>query len=321
MESAARQTPSPLEPTHRASQSRRAGIPEPLDTRVIDPIVRRALEEDCGRPLDESQRFGDVTSDSVIPADRRARARLVSKARGVVAGLDVFARVFTLCDPAAKVELAVRDGARVEDREVLARVEGRARALLVGERTALNFVQRLSGIATLTARYVERAGGRARILDTRKTTPNLRVFEKHAVRAGGGENHRIGLFDEAMVKNNHLDLSGKDLRELLTELRRKVGPELVITAEARDEREALDAANGGADVILLDNLAIERMTSLCPRLRAAAGSRKLEIEASGGITLDNLDAVSKSGVDRISIGALTHSAPALDLSLYLEPLS
>lgn len=279
----------------------------------------RALEEDCGRRPDGSYVFGDATSDGAIPVDRIAKARLVAKADGVLAGLDLFARVFELCDPTVRIERLARDGARTAPKQELLRMVGRARALLVGERTALNFIQRMSGTATLTSRYVERAGGRARILDTRKTTPGLRVLEKYAVRCGGGENHRFGLFDEAMVKNNHLDLAGKDLTALLVELRSKVGDGFVITAEARDEAEALAAVAGGADIVLLDNLSVPRMAALCPRLRAAAGARKVEIEASGGITLANVDEVAASGVDRISIGALTHSAPALDLSLYLEP--
>lgn len=281
-----------------------------------------ALEEDCGRRPDGSYVFGDVTSDGAIPAERLAKAKLVAKADGVLAGLDVFARVFELCDPGVRIERLAADGQRIAPKQELLRLVGRARALLVGERTALNFIQRMSGTATLTAQYVSRTAGRARILDTRKTTPGLRVLEKYAVRCGGGENHRIGLYDEAMVKNNHLDLAGKDLALVLRELRAKLGDDFVITAEARDESEAVAAVAGGADIVLLDNLTVSRMQALCPTLRAqraAQGPRKLEIEASGGITLANVDAVAASGVDRISIGALTHSAPALDLSLYLEP--
>lgn len=309
-------------PTHALpARAPRIGLPEPLAAAQIDPVVLQALEEDCGRRPDGSGAFGDVTSDTAIAADRRARARLVAKADGVLAGLDVFARVFELCDREVRIERAARDGQRVAPQQELARLVGRARALLVGERTALNFVQRMSGTATLTAQYVARAGGRARILDTRKTTPGLRRFEKYAVRCGGGENHRFGLHDEAMVKNNHLDLAGKDLTAVLRELRAALGDDFVITAEARDEAEALAAVAGGADVVLLDNLPAARMHALCPRLRAARAPRRLEIEASGGITLANVDAVAACGVDRISIGALTHSAPALDLSLYLEPIA
>jgi nicotinate-nucleotide pyrophosphorylase (carboxylating) len=220
------------------------------------------------------------------------------------------------------VQLCVDDGARVAPATVVAELTGPARALLVGERTALNLVQRLSGIATLTARFVEACaatGSRTRVLDTRKTTPGWRALEKHAVRCGGGENHRFGLFDEAMIKNNHVDLGRREVNALVGALRTR-HPDLRITAEARDEREALGAIAGGADVVLLDNFAPEVLSALCPKLRAAARgrARPLELEASGGVTLANVARFAASGVDRISIGALTHSAPALDLSLRLE---
>lgn len=299
----------------------RVGLPPRLTCEQIDAVVLPALDEDRFGPGRSGS--GDITSDNVVPAAARARARLVCKASGRLAGLDVFARVIEICDPAARTELLARDGDRIESRQVLARFEGRARALLLAERTALNLIQRMSGTASATALYVERCGGRARVLDTRKTTPNLRTFEKYAVRCGGGENHRFGLFDEAMVKNNHLDLAGRGLREVLIDLRRTLGPAVRITAEARDEAEALAGVEGGADVVMLDNFSPERMRAACHKLRGAAAAlgRTLEIEASGGITLDKIAAVAECGVDRISIGALTHSAPALDLSLYLEPCS
>ena len=205
--------------------------------------------------------------------------------------------------------------------DIVAEVEGLARALLTAERIGLNFIQRMSGIATLTARFVSLAEGRARILDTRKTTPGLRVLERYAVRCGGGENHRFGLFDEAMVKENHIELAGRPLVEVLTSMRSELGPGVRITSEARDRAEAEDGVRGGADVVLLDNMSPATMSELCPVLRALASERgrPVELEASGGIDLTTLAAVSASGVDRISIGALTHSAPALDLSLDLEP--
>jgi nicotinate-nucleotide pyrophosphorylase (carboxylating) len=277
----------------------------------LDRRLRAALDEDLGP--------GDVTTDTLVPADVRTRARLIARAHGIVAGLGAFARVFELLDSSARVQLALDDGARVAPDTVVAEVAGRARALLSGERTALNLVQRLSGIATLTARFVEACAGRVRVLDTRKTTPGWRALEKHAVRCGGGESHRFGLFDEAMVKNNHVDLVRRDLVALVGALRAR-HPALRITAEARDEREALAAIAGDADVVLLDNFAPEALAALCPRLRVAARgrARPLELEASGGITLANAARFAASGVDRVSIGALTHSAPALDLSLRLE---
>jgi len=299
----------------------RCGLPAPLTTEEIDAVVRPALDEDRLGP--ERKGAGDITSDNVVPAGARARARLVCKASGRLAGIDVFARVVQLCDPTARAEVAARDGDEVRPGQVLAQFEGSARALLGAERTALNLIQRMSGVATVTARYVERCAGRARVLDTRKTTPNLRVFEKYSVRCGGGENHRFGLFDEAMVKNNHLDMAGRGLVGVLADLRQAVGQGVRLTAEARDEQEALDAASGGADVVLLDNMTPERMAALTPRLREASAraGRRLEVEASGGITLETIGAVAQCGVDRISIGALTHSAPAMDLSFYLEPLA
>jgi len=279
----------------------------------VERLLRAALEEDLGS--------GDATSEPILSAEARARAQLVAKSRGVAAGLGVFVRVFELLDRDVRSQLFVADGGRVCEGDVLAELTGRARALLAGERTALNFVQRLSGIATLTARFVAASGGLVRILDTRKTTPGLRRLEKHAVRCGGGTNHRFGLFDEAMLKGNHVDLAGRDLSELVSVLRARHGAEFRITAEARDEREALAAIRGGADVVLLDNFAPAALAELCPRLRAAAAgrARPLELEASGGVTLANVAEFAAARVDRLSIGALTHSAPALDFSLRLEP--
>jgi nicotinate-nucleotide pyrophosphorylase (carboxylating) len=284
----------------------------PLAHEDIDAALRRALEEDLGD--------GDRTSEVAVSEDRRARGRLLAKERGLLCGLDVFRRVFELLDPRVEIRAQARDGEELRPGRELVEIRGRARALLAGERTALNFVQRMSGIATRTARFVERVGAGVSILDTRKTTPGLRVFEKYAVRCGGGVNHRFGLYDEAMLKDNHLDLAERGAVELLQELRSQHGPKLVIHCEARDDREALDAVRGGADVVMLDNMQVATMSALCPRLREAAraAGRAVEIEASGRITLENVAAVAASGVDRISVGSLTHSSPALDLSLVLE---
>jgi nicotinate-nucleotide pyrophosphorylase (carboxylating) len=297
----------------------RIGLPPPLSIEEIDRFVRPALAEDRGG--------GDLTSITAVPDKVRARARLLAKSDGVVAGLAVFARTFDLCDPTAKIHLAKKDGAAIQRGDELANVEGSARALLGAERTALNFIQRLSGIATLTARCValaRTAGPRpARVLDTRKTTPNLRLLEKYAVRCGGGENHRFGLYDEVMVKENHIEMAGRTIVEVLRDLRKAIGPSVRITSEARDEREAISGVEGGADVILLDNMTTAELTRLCPILRRIAEGRghSIEIEASGGIDERTIAAFAKTGVDRLSVGALTHSAPALDLSLELEPIS
>ncbi len=314
----------------RVPYSRRAGPPEPLPAGLVDLLVSRALREDVGT--------GDVTSEATVPAGARARARLVSKASGRIAGLAVFRRAFELCDPSCRFEALVTDGNSIEPGDEVARVEGGAYALLTAERTALNFVQRMSGIATLTRLFVDAVereagahgndGGRdalagpVRILDTRKTNPGLRPFDKFAVRCGGGENHRYGLFDEAMVKNNHVDLAGRPLEDVVRDLRLRCGDRFVITSEARDEAEAEAGVRGGADVVLLDNMSPERMSALVPKLRglAAGRGRSLELEASGGVDLATISRIARTGVDRISIGALTHSAPALDLSLRLESL-
>jgi nicotinate-nucleotide pyrophosphorylase (carboxylating) len=280
----------------------------------LERALAAALAEDLGP--------GDVTSETLVPEAARARGRLIARAGGVLAGGALCARVFALLDPGVRVERRVADGSALASGDVVLELEGRARALLAGERTALNLVQRLSGIATLTARFVA-AARPVRVLDTRKTTPGLRALEKYAVKCGGGENHRFGLYDEAMVKNNHLELARSDLGTLLAALRARHGNTLCITAEARDEREALAAVSGDADVVLLDNFTPAALEALCPRLRAAARgrARPLELEASGGITLENASEFARSGVDRISVGALTHSAPALDLALRLEPLA
>jgi nicotinate-nucleotide pyrophosphorylase (carboxylating) len=285
---------------------------DPLDLTQLEPLLVSALEEDLGG--------GDVTSAATVAAGTPARGALIAKSSGVVAGLGVFGRVFELCDDDARVQLLGSDGDAVQPGAILAIVEGDGRALLAGERTALNFVQRLCGIATLTRAYVVAAGGGARVLDTRKTTPGLRALEKYAVRCGGGENHRFGLYDEAMIKDNHVDLSGSDVGRLVAELRAVHGEGLRITAEARDADEALAAAAAGADVVLLDNLSAAELSELCPRVRAAAESagHGVELEASGGVTLATMSAIAASGVDRVSVGALTHSAPGLDLSFAVE---
>lgn len=286
-----------------------------LPSTTLERVVVAAIAEDLGT--------GDLTSESAISEGTRARARLVAREDGVLAGLPVFEHVFTHCDPNARFSANASDGERVQrDREV-ATVEGSARALLLAERTALNFIQRMSGVATATARLVELGEGRVRVLDTRKTTPGLREFEKYAVRCGGGENHRFGLFDQVMIKENHIDLSGKDVESLTRAVRDSVGGDVIMTVEARDGDEARAALRGGADVLLLDNMSPAVLGELIPALRQLSkevGS-EVQLEASGGIDVTNFADYSRCGLDRISVGALTHSAPSLDFSLYLEPLS
>lgn len=305
-------TPSPLPPP-------RSGRPPALEAALVERLVRAALEED--------RAAHDVTS-SVVPSAARARARLVAKAPGVLAGIDLFVRAFRICDPDARVELLRGDGetvgSAIESDEPIATVVGDARALLAAERTALNFLQRASGIATATALVVEAArtaSASVRILDTRKTTPGLRALERYAVRCGGGENHRFALDEEVLVKENHIALAGRPIEALVAELRRTVGDGVRVTVEARSSEEARAAVAGGADVVLLDNQGTERLRAMVVELRALAAERPrpLELEASGGVDATNVAEIAATGVDRISIGALTHSAPALDLALYLEP--
>jgi nicotinate-nucleotide pyrophosphorylase (carboxylating) len=265
-------------------------------------VIADGLAEDVGD--------GDVTTLATVPADRRAEGVLRLKAPGVVAGLDAFAAVFAALDPAVAVEATIADGERIDEvpRDV-ARIAGPARAILAGERLALNLLQRMSGIATTTRRFVDAIEGTgAVVLDTRKTAPGLRVLDKRAVVLGGGTNHRQGLFDAILIKDNHIAVAGGVERAV--ELARAAAPGLTIEVEARTEDEVRQAVSARADIILLDNMDP-------PALRRAVDfiDRRALTEASGGIDLDTVRAAAESGVDRISVGALTHSVRALDLSL------
>ena len=291
----------------------------------LDEVLRRALAEDLGMEVragtpTEDLVQQDVTTRTAVGEGVAGRATLIAKEAGVFAGGSAFERILRMLDPDARVDAMVRDGQLIVPGDIVLHARGDARALLVAERTALNLVQRMSGIASRTRAAVERVEGtRASILDTRKTAPGLRYLDKYAVRVGGGVNHRIGLFDEAMVKENHIDLSGRSVETLLADLRADLGAGFTITCEARDGVEAEAAVRGGADVVLLDNMTPSELSALIPTLRALAEERgrPVALEASGGITLDTLPAVAETGVDRISMGELTHSPPALDLSLQL----
>jgi nicotinate-nucleotide pyrophosphorylase (carboxylating) len=268
-------------------------------------LVDRALEEDVGS--------GDVTTEATVAADARARARVVQKAPGVIYGLDAAEAVFRKLDPDCDVRRGPEGEWREAGAEVLA-VEGSARALLTGERTALNFLQRLSGIATLTARVVRQTLGGARILDTRKTTPGLRGLEKAAVAAGGGTNHRTGLFDAFLIKENHIAAAGGIGAAVAAA--RDFRPDLPVEVEVRDFDELDQALQAGAERVLLDNMTPEQIASAVERTAGRA-----QLEASGGVTPDTVSVYATiNGLDYVSIGALTHSAPALDLSLLLEAL-
>ncbi|HEX2123189.1 MAG TPA: carboxylating nicotinate-nucleotide diphosphorylase [Thermoanaerobaculia bacterium] len=266
---------------------------------MFEDIVRRAFAED----------LPDITSEAIFdPADRGA-ARFLVKGEGVIAGLAVIESVFRTLDPTAEVALQRDDGDTVQPGDIVAEVSASVIALLSGERTALNLVQRASGIATTTRRYVDAVRGtRAKIHDTRKTAPGLRALDKYAVRAGGGENHRIGLHDMFLVKNNHVDRAGS-IAAAVERIRARKMPQPIMI-EVRDMRELDEALALGPDFILLDNMPVADLRAAVER---TAG--RVPLEASGGITLDSVRAVAETGVDRISVGALTHSVQALDISM------
>ena len=275
-------------------------------------LIDLALAEDIGS--------GDVTSLYFIPEERRACAFVAVRKDGVVSGVELAARVFSTADPSLVVEILISDGSRVAAGALLIRVEGSARSILTAERTALNFLQHLSGVATLTARYVEQVKGtRARILDTRKTTPGYRLLEKNAVRDGGGTNHRLGLYDRAMVKDNHLVAEGgtEAIQAAIDQLKSdSPGVEVELEADSIEQVRTFLAMDG-VDFILLDNMSLEELRAAV-EMRGERG--KPQLEASGGVTLETLREIAETGVDFISIGALTHSAPALDVGLDFETL-
>jgi nicotinate-nucleotide pyrophosphorylase (carboxylating) len=278
----------------------------PLPPLLYEPLVRRALREDLGRA-------GDLTTDAIVSPGTRVRASLVARAAGRIAGLDVAAAVFRLLDPAVEVEMHARDGDDVVAAATLARATGPARAILTAERVALNFLGRLSGIATATREAVAAAAPHgARIVCTRKTTPGLRALEKYAVRAGGGHNHRFGLDDGVLIKDNHRALAG-GLAAAVERARAAAGHMVRIEVEV-DSLEELDEALAlGVDAVLLDNFGLDALREAVRRAKGRAVT-----EASGGISPGDVAAVAATGVDLISLGWLTHSAPALDVALDVE---
>ena len=275
-----------------------------LDPADYHDVVCRALEEDMGG--------GDVTTNAIVPKSARARGVFLVKADCVVAGLDVAVDAFRHLDPAIRVTLFKRDGDRCRGGEEIAEITGSAAALLTAERVALNFLQRLCGIATRTREFVDRAGGLI-VLDTRKTTPMLRALEKYAVRAGGGTNHRAGLFDAVLIKDNHIRIAG-GVRAAIDKMR-LAEPARPIEIEAQTLAEVDEALGCGVDIVLVDNLGTEDVRE---SVRRAHGRAKIEV--SGGITLDRMRELAATGADFVSVGALTHSAPAIDISFEIEPI-
>jgi nicotinate-nucleotide pyrophosphorylase (carboxylating) len=290
-----------------------AAGPPPLLPLLYEPLVRRALEEDLGLA-------GDLTTDAVVPPSLRAAGRIVARAAGRVAGLEVAAAAFRLLDPAVEIDFLAADGDDVPAGATLAVVRGPARPILAAERTALNFLGHLSGVATATrdlVAAVAAAGGvasGARVVSTRKTTPGLRALEKYAVRAGGGADHRFGLDDAVLIKDNHRAAAG-GVRPALERARGRVGHLVKVEVEVDTLEQLAEALDAGADAVLLDNMPLDTL-----RQAVALARGRALTEASGGITRATAAAVAATGVDLLSVGWLTHSAPALDVALELEPL-
>jgi nicotinate-nucleotide pyrophosphorylase (carboxylating) len=280
-----------------------------MDDRVRD-VVARALAEDLGD--------GDVTSETTVPGDARGRARIVQKQPGVVFGLDVVAEAMRQCGVEDVDKLMVEGQWREEVPAEVALAAGPATGLLAAERTALNFLGHLSGVATLTARFVEAvAGTGARILDTRKTTPGLRELEKAAVAAGGGRNHRMGLYDAILIKENHIALAGGLAKAVYKA--RGSHPDMAVEVECRNLDEVAYALGTGADILLLDNMDTGALRKAVGLRDTSGGAKPPSLEASGGVDLETVRSIAETGVDFISVGALTHSAPTLDFSLLIEP--
>ena len=280
-----------------------------LSEKQFSAIVDLALEEDVA--------YGDVTSETLIPPELQGKASVLIKARGILAGIDVARVVFLSVDPLLKIKVLIKDGAEVKPGDIAATISGRLISILKAERVALNFLQRLSGIASQTAQYVAKTkGGAAKIVETRKTTPGLRVLEKYAVRMGGGQNHRAHLGDALLIKDNHLAALralGISLKDIVVKAKQNTPAGMTIEVEVTTAEEAIEVARVGVDMIMLDNMSPDEMRhtiSLLPK--------GVKTEASGGITLENIEAVVATGVDIISIGALTHSSKAMDISLEFE---
>jgi len=291
--------------TDRGARAAPGGRPDDV-VEAARPLIELAVAEDIGP--------GDATSEAILPADLRLHARIVAKRPGVVAGLPIAEAVFQRVDPALRFVAHVRDGDRVEAGDLVAEVVGPGRGMLAAERIAVNFLQHLSGIATLTRSFVEAvAGTGATILDTRKTHPGYRLLEKYAVRMGGGQNHRMSLSDMLLIKENHIEAAGSITQAVGRA--RAAHPELPCEVEVRDLDELREALELDLDRVMLDNMDFDEM-----RAAVALAGGRVKLEASGGVTLERVVAVAETGVDYISVGALTHSAPALDLSMVVSRL-
>lgn len=281
-----------------------------LPSEYIERIIEVALKEDLG--------LGDVTSETLIPCELQGKASILIKEEGVIAGTQIAEGVFHQIDRSLEVKIQIKDGTPVKVGEIAMNISGNVQSILKGERVALNFLQRLSGIASTTAKYVAEVKGLGvDIADTRKTTPGLRLLEKYAVRIGGGRNHRLDLSDAILIKDNHiaaLHTLGMSFKEIVAKAKQFAPPKIKVEVEATTVQEAMAALEAGAKIILLDNMSTGEMTRAVDQIAGRA-----EVEASGGVNLKNVRAVAKTGIDFISVGALTHSYKALDISLELEP--
>ncbi len=283
-----------------------------LDPNVLFNMASAFLGEDIGR--------GDVTTQATVRPSVRGRGRFLAKQPLVVAGLEVAEAIFSNLEPGMELEAFVYDGERAAEGQEFARIEGLAQVLLMGERTALNLIQRMSGIATVTRRYVDAIDGtRAQVVDTRKTAPGLRMLDKYAVLIGGGRNHRFGLDDGCLIKDNHIALAG-GIREAMTRAQQSMSHLLRIEIEVGSIDDLREALQCGADAILLDNMSPERLREAVELVRSEPGGDDILLEASGRITLENIRSYAETGVDLVSVGALTHSAPAADISFKIVPM-
>ena len=275
---------------------------------MLEDLVERALDEDLAG--------GDITTDPLIPPHTKGKASFMIKAPGILAGIDIARLVFMKVDPFLKFSILIQDGSKVKPGDIVATVEGDVPGILKGERTALNFLQHLSGIATLTSLFVEAVKGLpVKILDTRKTVPGLRILGKYAVSMGGGRNHRLNLGDMVLIKDNHIAIlrrQGLSIGNIVRQARNKTPQDIKIEIETTSPADALEAADAGADVVMLDNMSLDQM-----RQAVSLINHKAIVEASGGVNLNTIRAIAETGVDWISVGALTHSAVALDISMKL----
>ena len=281
-----------------------------LPEEYVTGLIETALKEDLGQ--------GDVTSNTLIPCDLQGKASILIKENGVIAGIELAKSVFLRVDRSLNIEIRIKDGTSVKAGDIAMAISGNVGGILQAERVALNFLQRMSGIASTTARFIDEVRGLGvEIADTRKTTPGLRLLEKYAVRMGGGRNHRLDLSDAILIKDNHiaaLRSIGMSFKEIVAKAKREAPPEIKVEVEATTIQEVKEALEADADIIMLDNMSTGDMTRAVELIAGRA-----EVEASGGVNLKNVREVAKTGVDFISVGALTHSYKALDISLELEP--